>query len=134
MSGTTKVDHTSRLLKAVFVEEISRSYARFNEPDGTVVTPEMQARRRREDLSARLQWLAAALEPVLVQIAKAQGGVPLTTTDPRFSDHQRAVDLAPAVGLSAAVFKLFVVVALPVAPSDADRERLYAVARTVWKP
>jgi hypothetical protein len=109
MSGVTKVDYTSRLLRAVFVEGISKSYARFTNPDGTEVTPEMQTKRRAEDFTARLQWLAAALEPVLVQIAKAQGGVPLTTADPRFPDHQQTVDLAPAVGLSAAVYQLSVV-------------------------
>lgn len=133
MSGATKVDYASRLLRAAFVEGISKSYAHFHQPDGSLVTAEMQTKRHAEELTARLQWLAATLEPVLVQIAAAQGGVPMTVMDPRFAQQKQVVDLAQALGLSRAIYDLFVEVALPQRLGDAECERLYAAARTVWK-
>ena len=133
MSGPTRADYTGRLLHVVFVEQVRRRYARFTKPDGTEVTADMQAQQRRDGFIPRLERLATALEPLLMQIATTQGGEPLTTGDPLFKQHRRVVDLAEAVGLSADAYELSVAVALPSPLSDAERERLHARARKAWK-
>lgn len=57
----------------------------------------------------------------------------MTVADPRFAERKRRVDLARAIGLSAAIYELFVEAALPREPSGAECERLYAAARMVWR-
>jgi hypothetical protein len=130
MSGETKLVHEGRFVRLVFADGLSINWATYQRPDGTWATN--QAQEYADGLSAKMATLAAALEPVLMEIAAAQGGTLLAKEGHPEDAHRIAVSLTEAAGMSRGISTLSLHVGMPAALTDEQRERVLDCTSEIW--
>ncbi|HEX3132901.1 MAG TPA: hypothetical protein VHX44_04875 [Planctomycetota bacterium] len=132
MSGETKLVHKGRFVRLVFADGLSINWATHQRPDGTVVTVEEQTQSYADGFRTKMAKLAAALEPLLIEIAAGQGGTLVAKEDQALDGRRIAVNLTKAAGMPVGISTLSLHVCMPSALTDAQREQVLACTAEAW--
>lgn len=131
MSGETKLVHEGRFVRLVFSDGLSINWATHQRPDGTVVTVGEQTVSYADGFRTKMAKLAAALEPLLTEIAAAQGGM-LVSKEDQPDARRIAVNLTAAAGLPVGISSLSLHVGMSSPLTDEQRERILACTTETW--
>lgn len=130
MSGVTELVHEGRFVRLEFSDGVSINWATWNQHDGTVVTAADQVKRHADGYRTKLGKLAAALEPLLQEIAATQGGKLVAYAES--SGRCLGMDLGEASGLSRQAASLRLQVRMPADLSAAQWARVQACTKEIW--